>query len=236
MSIVKIQGLDYKYRGKFNAIDNLDLELKKNSINAIIGPNGAGKSTLLAILSGQMKGYKGEVLIDGINPSTKEGLKKVAYLPDTDVFHNNLKVGEIVSMYNIAYPQFDINTYARVTNTLDIADDRYLKDLSVGERARFKVAIVMSCKAEVYLLDEPFKGTDLLSRDEIINTLIKNYPEDSCIIIATHELSDSQNIYDNIVFLSNGGYERVCDAEELRKSGVSLVELYKEVYSDVKLL
>ncbi|MBP8691579.1 MAG: ABC transporter ATP-binding protein, partial [Sedimentibacter sp.] len=93
--------------------------------------------------------------------------------------------------------------------------------------------IALSRDTDIYLLDEPLNGVDVLARDTIMDIIAKSYGENKIIIISTHLVSEIEKVLDTVVFLKEGAVELFFDAEELRQERQMSVEgIYKEVFGN----
>jgi ABC-2 type transport system ATP-binding protein len=106
-----------------------------------------------------------------------------------------------------------------------------VENLSKGQQTCLHLIFCLSRKVRLCILDEPFSGIDLISRERIIHGIIDSIMESShTVIITTHEIYESENLFEKVVFLDNG---RVCmagDVEELRSQGNSLEALYRRFF------
>jgi len=107
-----------------------------------------------------------------------------------------------------------------------------ISKISKGQRAKTKLLLTVSRRAPYLLMDEPLSGIDILTREEIINTLIRDYREgEQTIIISTHEIAEVESLVDEVIFLDRGQIKLSGNAEDLRvKRNMSLVELMKEAF------
>ena len=111
-----------------------------------------------------------------------------------------------------------------------------ISKISKGQRAKCKLILTVSRRAPYLLLDEPLSGIDILTREEIINTLIRDFREgEQSIIISTHEINDVESLVDEVFFIDQGRIVVSGSAEELRiTQGLSLVEIMKEAFRHVQ--
>jgi len=95
--------------------------------------------------------------------------------------------------------------------------------ISKGQRAKCKLALVLSRKAPYLLLDEPFSGIDILTRDEIVDALIRDYQAgEQAVIISTHEIDEIESLVEHVVFIDQGRIQLLGDAEEIRNERGSI--------------
>ena len=106
-----------------------------------------------------------------------------------------------------------------------------LKTMSKGTKEKVQLILVMSRRADLYLLDEPIAGVDPAARDYILETILSNYEEHASILISTHLISDVEIILDEVIFLQNGTIRLQSSVDELRQTeGKSVDALFREVF------
>ena len=103
--------------------------------------------------------------------------------------------------------------------------------LSKGMHEKLNLTLVLSRKAKLYVLDEPIAGVDPVARDQILDAIIKNYNNNSTMIITTHLVRDIESVFDEVIFLKEGVVILQGNAEELREEkGMQIDSLYKEIF------
>ena len=103
--------------------------------------------------------------------------------------------------------------------------------MSKGMREKVQLALVMSRKAKLYILDEPMGGVDPATRDYILDTILNNFNEGSTILMSTHLISDIERVLDEVIFIDDGKIIRHEDADKLRdESGKSIDEVFREEF------
>ena len=114
---------------------------------------------------------------------------------------------------------------------LDISPKDRLKALSKGTREKVQLILVMSRRAQLYLLDEPIGGVDPAARDYILHTIISNYNENASVIISTHLISDVESVLDDVIFISAGEIVLTSSVDEIREQRDQSVDaLFREVF------
>lgn len=228
-NLIEIEGL-YKSYGKKEVLRAVDLTLTSGKIIGLLGPNGSGKTTLIKILNGLLKDYQGTVLIDG-NSIGKESKAIVSYLPDEPYFENWMTTSDAVHLFRDMYKDFDEEKVLSLMEQFHIEKKVKIKNLSKGMKEKFQLALVMSRKAKIYILDEPIGGVDPAARDLILDTILNNYDKDALILLSTHLISDIENIFDEVIFLRNGEVLLHENSEELReKRKASINTIFKEEF------
>lgn len=227
--IIEIKGITKTYRNK-RALDNLSLNIKKGGVIGILGPNGSGKTTLIKILTGLLRPSKGQVLIDGKTPGpyTKS---IVSYLPDRNFLYEWMSIEDSIGLFKDFYEDFDENKAIGLLEFMGLNKGMKVKELSKGMHEKLNLSLVLSRNAKVYILDEPIAGVDPVARDQILDAIVKNYNEESTMIITTHLVRDMENLFDDVAFLRDGTIELIGNAETLREEkGMQIDDLYKEIF------
>lgn len=228
-SIVKFNNVSKNY-GKKEALKNINLEIPKGRIIGLLGPNGSGKSTMIKLINGLLTPNEGEILIKGIKPS-KESKKIVSYLPERTYLNDWMKVKDIIEFFKDFYDDFDEERANAMLKDLSIDTNEKLKTMSKGTKEKVQLILVMSRKADIYILDEPIGGVDPAARSYILKTILTNYNENSTLLIATHLISEIENICDDVIFISKGNIVLQGQVDEIREEkGKSIDVLFREEF------
>jgi ABC-2 type transport system ATP-binding protein len=223
-----------KYFGTVCALDNFQAQLASGRVIGLFGPNGAGKSTTLKMIAGLNRPNRGEVLVDGLNPwMTRE---RVAYLPEVDHWYPWMTVGKAAEFISTFYSDWDQAKYQDLLHYLNLNEAMKIGKISKGQRAKVKLLLTLARQSSYLLLDEPLSGIDLLTREEIINSVIRDYRQGKqTVIISTHEIGEVEGLVDEVIFIQHGKMVLSGNAEELREQkNMSLVEIMKEVMRSVR--
>ncbi|MDO5018689.1 MAG: ABC transporter ATP-binding protein [Lagierella massiliensis] len=232
-NLIEIRDLNKKY-GKNFALKDLNLSLESGKVIGLLGPNGSGKTTLIKILTGHIKTYKGEVLLNGLKPG-KITKSFVSYLPDRNILRNFNKISNCISFYNDFFEDFDTQKALKLLKNLELNENQKIISLSKGMTEKLHLAITLARKSKIYILDEPIAGVDPVARDEILNTIIDNISPESTMIISTHLVKDIENIFEQVIFLKDGGISLFDSTENIRKNeGSSVEEMYKKIFGGLQ--
>ncbi|PHV70604.1 ABC transporter [Sporanaerobium hydrogeniformans] len=219
-----------KFYGKKEALKEINLSIPEGKIIGLLGPNGSGKSTMIKLINGLLEPTNGEVLIRGNKPGI-ESKKIIAYLPERTYLNDWMSVEQLLNFFQDFYSDFDYNKALNMLHSLQINESDKLKTMSKGTKEKVQLILVMSRKADLYILDEPIGGVDPAARDYILKTIIKNYSETSSILLATHLIQEIENICDNVIFLSQGKIVLEGSVDEIREEkGKSIDALFREVF------
>ena len=228
-NILTCKGLNKSY-GRFQALTDVNLDLKSGKIIGLLGPNGSGKTTLIKILSGILTPTSGIVSIMGnsIGVETKE---LVSYLPERTYFDRSMKVSECINMFSDLYADFDEQRAYSLMSRLAVPIDAKFRTLSKGTCEKVQLTLVMSRRAKLYLLDEPIGGVDPAARDFILETILNNQNPDSTIIISTHLIQDIESVLDEVIFLRNGHVVMHDTADNIRQTNEKSIDgVFREVF------
>ena len=228
---IKIENVDLYY-GEFQALKNINMNIKENEITAFIGPSGCGKSTLLKSLNRMndlIEGVKitGRMLLDDVdiyrhmdptilrkrvgmvfqkpNPFPMSIYENVAYGPKTHGVKSKAKLDEVVE------------ESLRLAAMWDEVKDRLKKNalsISGGQQQRLCIARAFSVNPEVILLDEPTSALDPISTMKI-EDLLTEIKKDYTIVIVTHNMQQATRISDKTAFFLNGEIVEFDDTEKL---------------------
>lgn len=114
---------------------------------------------------------------------------------------------------------------------LDIDLSAKVRSMSRGTQEKVQIALIMSRRAKLYLLDEPLSGVDPAARDYILHTIISQYDRSGSILISTHLISDVESILDDVIILSQGRLMLQDSAENIRnRSGKTVDRWFREVF------
>lgn len=228
-AILECRGLVKRY-GYRTALNSVNLTVERGRIVGLLGPNGSGKSTLIKLANGLLTPTTGEILIDGKAPGP-ETRKIVSYLPDKNYLNDWMRVEQLVKFFADFYEDFDTHAAVDMLGRLGISLKDRLKSLSKGTKEKVQLILVMSRKAQLYLLDEPIGGVDPAARDYILHTIISNYNENASVIISTHLISDVESVLDDVIFISQGQIVLTSSVDDIREQRDQSVDgLFREVF------
>jgi ABC-2 type transport system ATP-binding protein len=213
------------------AVDGISLTVQKGRILGMLGPNGSGKSTTLKMIAGLTRASSGSITVCGMKTGYA-AKQKIAYLPELDYIYPWMTVKQSIGFISSFYPDWDYRKTNELIGFMKLNENDNIKKLSKGMRAKLKIIIALSRKAPLLLLDEPLSGIDYPTRARIIEAIVSQYREDDqSVILSTHEVPDSEAVFDDVVFLENGRIKMSGTADDFRvKYGKSIAELMREVY------
>ncbi|MGG5315715.1 ATP-binding cassette domain-containing protein [Enterococcus sp. AZ072] len=227
MSFIEVKNVHYR-KNSHEIFSDLNFSLGKGRIVALLGENGSGKTTIMRLLSGLALNWKGQMSIDGtiIGDETKS---KVSYIVNLNDFPKDFTISKVLDFYRRFYADYSSERAEELLNFMEINPQSKLKTLSRGQLEKAALVATLARKTEIYLLDEPLSGIDLLTREKIIQSLIRWFDEKSLILLTTHQMTEIENIVDEVMILKNRQIIQHQDMELLRETrGIGLENLYRE--------
>lgn len=191
------------------AVNNVSLNIRKNSVYGLLGPNGAGKSTILKIITGMLHPNSGSIEFDG-HKWNRNDLNKIGALIESPPLYENLTAVENLKVRTVLLGLPD----RRIDEVLHIVDlkntgKKKTGQFSMGMKQRLGIAIALLNNPALLILDEPTNGLDPIGIQSL-RTLIRSFPQQGItVILSSHILSEVQLIADDIGIIANGklGYE-----------------------------
>lgn len=224
----------FKKFGRIKALDGVSFNVQEGKITALLGINGVGKSTTLKSIMGLVKLDDGDIFIDGEKLKHKT-YNKIAMVPDVDTQYPNMTIKDAFEYMEVFYENWDMDKAYKMLKVFKLSDDRKMAKLSKGNLARVKIILGFSQNAKYLLLDEPFSGIDVFTREDFIESMINYMDEDMAILITTHEIKEVENIVDEVILLEDGKVVLDFNAEEVRENeGLSVLDKMREVYRSAK--
>ena len=232
---IKIKNLHKNYK-RFEAVKNLNFEIKKGSITGLLGPNGCGKTTTIGMILGLIRPTKGQVLINNkdieIEKNRISVLEKMNFISPYVELPKKLSVKENLivygKMYEVKNLQNRINTLSNDLNLVDFLNKK-TGELSSGQKNRVSLAKSLINNPEILLLDEPTASLDPDTGD-YVRSYIENYAKknNTTILLASHNMSEVERLCKNIMMMKQGKIidEGTCEELISKHGRVNLEETF----------
>ncbi|UKS27498.1 ABC transporter ATP-binding protein [Paenibacillus sp. HWE-109] len=220
-----------KTYGRKRVLDEVSFTAEKGQITCLIGINGVGKSTIMKAIMGLTPIQSGQMRIDG-RPVDKHTYEKVVFIPDTLTMPPQLKIEEAMQFMQDFYTTWNQQRAEELLTFFKLKADERIGSLSKGNSAKANLLLGLSLDADYLLMDEPFSGIDMFSRELIASVFTSHLIEDRGVLITTHEIHDIEHLIDQVVLLDEGRVMKQFDTEDMRLTeGKSVVDVMREVYS-----
>lgn len=191
------------------ALRDFSMSVESGQIHALLGPNGAGKTTLMRLITGQLRGYQGNILLYGKNNDDREALTSIGYAPQPISVYTSLTAKENLRVFGVmAGLSEDLlkersNAVLEETGLLPYAQKR-ASTYSGGMLRRLNLAVALLHSPRLLLLDEPTVGVDPQSRNHIYETLKKMNSAGVTIVLCTHIMDEAQRMCSKVTMLDRG--------------------------------
>lgn len=220
----------YKQFDNKKVLNDINLKIPRGKIIGILGKNGTGKSTLIKLINDLLTPTSGEILINGEKPGV-ESKKIISYLPERTYLDKGMKVIEVIKYFEDFYDNFDSSVAHKLLKDLGLDCNSRLSKMSKGMQEKVQLIMVMSRRADLYILDEPLGGVDPATRDYILDTILTNFNEGATVIISTHLIADIERILDEVVFIDKGKIVLAGNTDEIRKKEkTSIDEVFRRMF------
>lgn len=220
----------YKQFDNKKVLNDINLKIPRGKIIGILGKNGTGKSTLIKLINNLLTPTSGEILINGEKPGV-ESKKIISYLPERTYLDKGMKVIEVIKYFEDFYDNFDSSVAYKLLKDLGLDCNSRLSKMSKGMQEKVQLIMVMSRRADLYILDEPLGGVDPATRDYILDTILTNFNEGATVIISTHLIADIERILDEVVFIDKGKIVLTGNTDEIRKKEkTSIDEVFRRMF------
>ncbi len=227
--LLECVGIEKSY-GTKKVLDGVNLQIMEGRIVGLLGKNGTGKSTLLKLINDLLTPDSGEILFCG-KPIGFESKERIAFLPERTYLDKSMRVCEVLEFFSDFYDNFDAEKARKLLKDLSLDEKMRLQKMSKGMQEKVQLVLVMSRKADLYILDEPLGGVDPATRDYILDTILTNFNPGASVLLSTHLISDIERILDDVVFIDGGKIALAENCDTLReREGASVDEIFRRMF------
>ncbi|KFF50210.1 multidrug ABC transporter ATP-binding protein [Gammaproteobacteria bacterium MFB021] len=220
--MIEITGLSKRYDSGFEALKQIDLEIRRGEIFALLGPNGAGKTTLISIICGLVNASTGQVKVDGHDnvSAYRAARAKIGLVPQeltSDAFET---VWNTVRFSRGLFGRKPDDAHIeRVLKSLSLWDKRKNKliTLSGGMKRRVLIAKALAHEPEILFLDEPTAGVDVALRRDMWEVVRELRASGVTIILTTHYIEEAEEMADRIGVINRGEIVLVREKQALMR-------------------
>lgn len=206
MELLKAQNIVKQY-SNHRALDDVSINIPKQSIYGLLGPNGAGKTTLIRIITQIINPDNGQVFLDG-KPITEEDVRKIGYLPEERGLYKKMKVGDqllfLAGLKGLSKAQakVEIKKWFDKLN-IDGWWNKKVEDLSKGMGQKIQFIATVLHNPKLIILDEPFSGFDPVNANLIKNEIMELRDNGATVIFSTHRMESVEELCDHIAMINN---------------------------------
>lgn len=227
--MIEVKGITKSFGSK-KVLSGVSFTANKGEITCLIGVNGVGKTTVLNAIMNLTPTNSGEILIDG-EKITKQTYEKLTFIPDTITMLPTMRIRDAFDFMADFYVTWNEKRAKELLTFFRLQEHERIAELSKGNKAKVNLLLGLALDVDYVLMDEPFSGIDIFSREQIADVFTSHLIEDRGVIITTHEISDIEHLIDKVVLLDNGVVLKEFSAEEVREEqGKSIVDVMREVF------
>ena len=199
--MIEIKDLSFSY-GPKPVLENISMKLESGRIYGLLGENGVGKTTLLTLLCGLKKPCGGSITTDGFAPFDRKPafLESQIFLPD-EVAPVRAKACDWAADLGKFYPKFGFTTFETILKSFEVDPAQKMNAMSAGQLKKTYISFALACAPQYLYMDEPTNGLDIPGKAQFRSAIMKYTPEDSTIVISTHQVRDLESLIDPIVIL-----------------------------------
>lgn len=227
--MIEVKNVSKKFRKK-KVLKDISFTANKGEITCLIGVNGVGKTTIMKAIMAMIPIDSGEIFIDGkkIHPKMYE---KITFIPDAITMLPQMKIIDALTFMADFYDCWNEKRANELLNFFKLDKMTRISDLSKGNTAKVNLLLGLALDVDYLLMDEPFSGIDIFSREQIAEVFTSHLIEDRGVIITTHEINDIEHLIDKAVLLEDGVILKEFNTEEMReREGKSVIDVMREVY------
>jgi ABC-2 type transport system ATP-binding protein len=216
MSAVVATGLGRRYRHRWGLRD-CTFEIPEGRVAALVGPNGAGKTTFLHLATGLLEPTAGSIEVLGRQPGRDPQLLPLIGFVAQDVpLYRSFTVRDMLAFGRHLNRDWDGQMATGRLERLGIPFDDRVGHLSSGQRAQVALALALSKRPRVLMLDEPLASLDPLARREFLKVLMESVAEDGLsVVLSSHLIADLERVCDYLIVLSASRTQVADDIENL---------------------
>ena len=223
--------------GTFKALDDLTLTVPQGAVYGLVGPNGAGKSTAIRHITGIYRPDSGSITVEGLpvyeNPKVKQ---TIGYIPDDVFYFPAATMEEMRKFYKGMYPNFDDALFERLYDAFDLPRKGQIRRFSKGMQKQAAFHLVLSCRPDILILDEPVDGLDPVMRRQVMSLILSDVAEHgTTVLISSHNLRELEDICDHVGIMDHGKMLLERSLADMQGSTVK-VQLVGDVPENLEIL
>lgn len=227
--MIEVNNITKKF-GRKQVLKGVTFTAEKGEITCLIGINGVGKTTILNAIMALTPIKQGEILIDGekLKPET---FNQITFIPDAITVLPQMTITESMQFMKDYYTTWNEERAKELLSFFKLNPDDKIASLSKGNTAKANLLLGLALDVDYILMDEPFSGIDMFSREQIANVFTSHLIEDRGVIITTHEIGDIEHLIDKVILLDEGVVKKQFYTEEVRETeGKSVIDVMREEY------
>ncbi|MCL2559308.1 MAG: ABC transporter ATP-binding protein [Turicibacter sp.] len=205
--------------GKFQALDNVSLQVRQGEVHGFIGPNGAGKSTTIRVILGILQASEGSVTVFGKDAwkDKVEIHRKISYVPGDVNLWPNLTGGEVIDLFMKLQGSGNVAKREELIRRFQLDPTKKCRTYSKGNRQKVALIAAFATDAELFILDEPTSGLDPLMEKVFHECVLEVKAAGKSVLLSSHILSEVEKLCDHVSIIRRGEIIESGQMDALRK-------------------
>lgn len=235
--MIEIRNVTKSYDG-IQAVSEVSVTIKENTVFGLIGTNGAGKSTLLRMVAGVLEPESGEIAIDGLPVfDNMEAKRRLYFIPDEPYFFANTTAVDIQKYIRSIYPEFATEDFYNYLVNFGLDKKRRISTYSKGMKKQLALICGICSGAKYLLCDETFDGLDPVMRQGVKSIFASEMERRGITpVIASHNLRELEDICDHVGLLHKGGVLLSKDLEDMKCNIQKIQCVFKTNQDEAKVI
>lgn len=235
--MIEIVNLKKNY-GKFTALHDVNITVKKGEVFGFIGPNGSGKTTTIRVLLGILQATAGTAKVFGLDAwkDAVEIHKRIAYVPGDVNLWPTLTGGEVIDLFvNLRGQKVNKERREKLIKAFEFDPSKKCNTYSKGNRQKVALIAAFASDADLLILDEPTSGLDPLMEKVFQDCVAEQKAAGKSILLSSHILSEVEKLCDRVAVIREGRIIEtgtMADLKKRAKTNAGLDELFLSLYSD----
>jgi ABC-2 type transport system ATP-binding protein len=218
---ISIEHLTKRY-GRFNAVDDVSVEIPDGSVFGLLGPNGAGKTTTFKCMLGLASATSGSVKFNG-KPLSPQLFEELSYVPERSALYEWMNAGDHLEMQKRSFKSYDAKRANELMQLFSLDPRKRVRNMSKGMRTALSVVLAFATNPQIMVLDEPTSGLDPVNQRAVLKLIIDASAQGATIVLSSHQIGQVERAADHIAVLK-GGKVALSGAVDDLKAGSKIVE------------
>jgi ABC-2 type transport system ATP-binding protein len=207
MTRVVVEGVSYRYDSKGEALHDVSIEAPSGAILGLLGANGAGKTTLLQCCAGLREPMRGRVLVDGVSSARRALIVSgvIGYVPEAVRLPSDMTLAHLEWWIAPLHKRWDAALATSLRERFGLDASRKLTTLSRGEYMKAALLCALAAQPRVLIMDEPFAGIDVVTKDEILRGLLATAgTSGTTMLLASHDIAEVESVLSHVAIMTAG--------------------------------
>lgn len=216
---IEAHGLTRTYTGTV-ALDDVSVQIRRDTITGLLGRNGAGKTTFMSIAAAQDRPSSGSVRVNGEPPFENAAvIEQMCFIRDNQRYPDDYKLKHAIRAASIFYPNWSQELADELIDQFRIPHKTTIKKMSRGQLSAIGIVLGLASRASVTFFDEPHLGLDATARNLFYDVLLRDYQQHPrTMLVSTHLIDEMDRLLERVIVLDQGRVIRDTDVDELRGS------------------